>query len=917
MQTNIHATQLPPLLLTKCSRPSLRAHHTHRPELLQLLTSGTQGKLTLIAAPTGFGKTTLVTEWLEDTGHKPAWFSIEKEDDELHTFLRYLLSSIQTVVPTLGKETQSYLQQMRLPPLRNLLTPLLNECHTCQKPLFIVLDDYQHITEPAIHKAMDFMLQNLPAQVHITLISRATPPLELHHLRFKGDLLELGIPNLSFKAKEIEDYFAQQLQVALSTEQRELLQNQTEGWIAGLQLVGLSLKRSGEHTTFLQNLQSHQTHIQEFLSQEVLHAQSQDLRDFLLQSSILKHMNASLCDYVLQRTDSTIIFKQLEQQQLFLIPLNQEQGWYRYHHLFSELLQKQLQNADKQKCQKLHQRASKWYQERGGVYEALRYLVAGGDAEQACQLAQDSIVQHDNQLISKELIRWSKILPKDRVSQYPRLTSYIILALTQLQKIELLKQWFRQLMRQLPEWGSGDNAKENKGYLHFVLQHKVRVDRDFEASQRHCQQALKALPEREGLLRSHTLLFTITNQVKASGNAQDCIQLADQAYTESYHLQDLHNMLFASSLTAYLQWVTGQLHAVQSTCQRMKADFEADESMEIEPVMMSEMYAFLGEVARQQDLQSALPDLKKAIELATLYGNYRGLYLATASLIAIHQAKGEVEKARTLTQELSKPSLKAINLSQLSYINIMKYAVLRGDLSLAKEWVQQDALKRVPSVMFTEPFTLLKIRILLAEGVYDEAEALLKGFSLDEVKSNRRSFYLEHQLLSAKLYANKGQDSLAMDLLDSILEWTQAQGYIRFFSDEGPVVYALLQKILKKRYKQPSSRASYLERLLHSFTKEPVKHAKAQKHTQTFEKTLFDVKRMDLEHKRYLLDPLSKRELELLQEAADGLSNKELSQKFYIAEATVKKHMSNIYSKLGVKKRAKAIKHARDLQLIT
>jgi len=411
-----------PLLTTKLYIPLVRPELVSRPRLIERLNAGLHRKLTLVSAPAGFGKTTLLSEWVGGCERPVAWLSLDESDSDPARFFTYLIAALQRVDPGIGQGAQAMMQSPQPPPPEVLLTALINDIAAASQPFLLVLDDYHLITALAIHQLLAFLLEHQPPQMHLVIATREDPPLPLSRLRARGQTVEIRQADLRFTPEETADFLRRVTQADLSSADVAALQQRTEGWIAGLQLAALSIRGHEDVQRLVQSFTGSHRYILDYLMDEVFQQQSADVQDFLLRTSILDRFTAALCDAVAERDDSRQVLLALEQANLFIVPLDESRQWYRYHRLFADLLRHRSQMAGLQGLvPHLHRQASQWYEANGFPAEAVHHALAGSDWERAATLIQDlsSMMLKRGEVVT--LLGWFQALPDEVVLANPRL----------------------------------------------------------------------------------------------------------------------------------------------------------------------------------------------------------------------------------------------------------------------------------------------------------------------------------------------------------------------------------------------------------------------------------------------------------------------------------------------------------------
>ncbi|KAA3663908.1 MAG: ATP-dependent transcriptional regulator, partial [Chloroflexi bacterium] len=399
-----------PLLLTKIHMPAVRTEFVPRPRLVNQLTA--PGKLTLICAPAGFGKTTLASCWLAQKNQQGAWLSLDESDNDLHRFFTYFTIALQQIDATVGQNVLDTLQTPNPPAAPIFLSHLINDLAQSNQQFILVLDDYHLIDTEAIHNALTFLVENQPPQLHLVILSRTEPPLPITKLRAKNQIVTIQANDLRFTRAETETFFNQAMQLGLTGDQIAQLENQTEGWVTGLQLAALSLKETSDAVTFIRRLSGHDRYIADYLVNEVISYQPQHIQEFLLQTAVLKRMNADLCNVVLGITNSQSILETLETANLFIVPLDNNRNWYRYHHLFADTLQRQLERQNPERMIDLHRAAAVWFMAHDMLPESIEHSLEAKDYERVVQHLDEIIDQILASSRFKTYLRWLNKVPQ-------------------------------------------------------------------------------------------------------------------------------------------------------------------------------------------------------------------------------------------------------------------------------------------------------------------------------------------------------------------------------------------------------------------------------------------------------------------------------------------------------------------------
>jgi LuxR family maltose regulon positive regulatory protein len=417
-----------PILATKLYIPPPRSKIVLRPHLIERLNAGLQHKLTLISAPVGCGKTTLVSDWLSTLKNQAAWLSLDPEDDEPRRFWAYVVAALQTIQPELGLTMLAMLQAPQLPPIENILSDLINQIASLSDKIILVLDDYHLLASSSLHQGINFLLDHLPVQMHLVIITREDPPLPLPQLRAKGQMVELRIKDLRFTLEESDQFLNHKMGLNLQPEEITVLGQRTEGWVAGLQMAALSMHELDDAAVFIEAFAGDNRYVADYLISEVLDRQPEYIRDFLLKTSIVDRFTPSLCDALIadDSLQSGRIIEQIEALGLFVFHLDHVRQWYRYHQLFADLLRYRLRQDDPSGFKELYRTASRWCQQQAFVEEAVKYALAGEDYDYAADLIEKSGLTIFGRSQLPTLQNWISFLPERVIQQHPYLSVLLV-----------------------------------------------------------------------------------------------------------------------------------------------------------------------------------------------------------------------------------------------------------------------------------------------------------------------------------------------------------------------------------------------------------------------------------------------------------------------------------------------------------
>ena len=942
-----------PILATKLAPPRLRASFVARSRLIARLESGRAGPLTLIAAPAGFGKTTLLAEWLharEDRHLHIAWLSLDTGDSDPIQFLRYLVAALQTIAPTVGGAVVNLLQSAQAPPLELVVPLLLNDLVQLPENSILVLDDYHVIDAPAVHQALLLLLDHLPPQLHLVIASRADPPLPLSRLRARGDLTELRAHDLRFTPAEAATFLHEVMGLAVAGEDVAALEARTEGWIAGLQLAALSLRdRSGaQRTEFIEAFTGSHRFVVDYLVDEVLARQPAHLQTFLLQTSILERLCGPLCDAVLlggagdevpayavgEQAYSQLILEQLERNNLFIVPLDDARRWYRYHHLFVQVLRERLKSgASQDTIASLHRRASAWFEQQGLVVEAVQYALAAPAWERAADL----IEKHGQLLLARAQVQrvlgWLNMLPETVARARPFLNVIHAGALIILNQLEGAELRLQAAERSLSADTQDDRSCTVLGTTALSRAYIALFRGDFARWLTLSSQALETLPATDVIGRTAASL-DIASAFLISGDVTPANERRFAAAVRVVREMGGLSTLFRGIVTlAELQRRQGRLRQAAATYR------EAAQAM-LEPVMLQAMpnganyYFGLGDLLREWnelDAAEALlaqgREMVRAMLLAEADTVTRG-YIALARLRQVRGDGGGAVATLVEWQEAARERNAIDSLLRRGAAGRAHVALLQGDLQTAVHWAGTRGLRVDDDLSYPrEPEYLTFARVRIAQGRCDlagpylrDALRLLDRLLDDAETGGRMDSVIEILILRALALQAQNDIRAALTTLERALTLAALEGYVRVFLDEGGPMAALLERMkdegapFGQRMNGASAPAlAYVHTLLAAFP------ARAQGDDEPI--TPHPAPGGHPVHPASFIlhppvDPLTERELEVLRLLAAGHSNRAIAAELILALGTVKRHVNNIFGKLQAESRLQAVARARELGLV-
>lgn len=894
-----------PLLSTKLHWPRPHSRLVSRSHLVERLQQGMQYTLTLVSAPAGFGKTTLLAQWLAESETPVAWLSLESEDNDPVRFLTYLIAALQTLDAQLGTTALAMLRTPQPPSPETVLALLAYDLADRDAGDFaLVLDDYHAITAESIQRGMIFLLEHLPPQLHLFLVTRADPPLPLARLRAQGQLCEVRAADLRFDATEASTFLQAVMGLDLEDEAVATLEQRTEGWIAGLQLAALSLQGRTDVSGFLATFSGTHRYVLDYLSEEVLVRQPTSVQQFLLHTCILERLGGPLCDAVTEQEGSQAMLERLERANLFVVALDDERCWYRYHHLFAEVMRSHLQQREPTLSPVLHRRASAWYEQHHLPAEAVQHALAVPDAELAARLIEPIALPAAFQGQISTVLGWLNALPKALVRTHPRLCVYYARLLTFTNQLEATKELLQQAERGAQELP----AEQAQTILGWVLGNRAALaalSGDVERAVSLARQALTLLPEAEvfprmGAIVSTALAYEVSGDVTTDSEREVAAAVA--------LVRTSDNPFAAVSsicLLARLYVLQGRLHQAAATYEQVVQMVPRPEVLQT--MYISLYYYFdLGDLLREwNELDKAERQLAQGMALIkeTLTVDPPTTIRGYSALARLQQARGNTREALVTLDalvQLSEQRRFASHLLTQGAAVRAQLELAQGNVAAAIRWAEISGLSANDDDLRYhregEYLTLARVRI--AQGREDPAgpflpDALhLLNRLLQEAEAKARmGSALEILILQALALHAQHDRPGALIALQCALTMAASEGYIRLFIDEGLPMQVLLRQI---RPHVHGSVQGYVATLLSAFGHQPASPAPGLSS---------------------LVEPLTEREREVLRLLLTGASNREIARRLVLSINTVKRHIYNLCGKMGVQSRTQAIVKARALDL--
>jgi len=891
-----------PLLQTKLYIPHSQPNLISRPRLIKHLEDGLSRKLTLVSSPAGFGKTTLLSEWIHKCGQPVAWITLDQGDNDPSRFLKYFITAaLQKNEAEIGEEIFSALQSSQPPKSDILLTGLLNEITEMTQPIVIVLDDYHVITEPTIQEMLTFILENQPPQMHLVISSRADPPWPLARLRVHGELAEIRTRDLRFTTDEAATFLNNVMGLKLSPQEVASLEGLTEGWIAGLQMAAISMRGRKDVSGFIESFSGSHRFILDYLVEEVLDQQSLTIQDFLLKTSILESLSGPLCDAVADREDSQIILTQLEQANLFLIPLDDERCWYRYHHLFADLLRIRLEHTQPEHTPTLHRRASEWFEQNGLIAEAVNHSLVANDFERVVRLFAGNTLAMIYHGESRTLVSWLEALPDEVVRSQPWFSiahAWTLAYAGEFDAIETLLKETEKVLVGFDELVLSEVEYQRiVGHIAIIRSYTAARRGDSSRAAKQACKALQHLPA-DDLMERGYILTLLGAVLRTSGDFNAATEASTKAIAISQATGDSQLSAVVLCDQAALHYSQGQLHKAAAICRDAEqiSDKYAGQSGRPLPVM-GYAYIRLSAVLREwNDLETATGYAREGLELCKQWGQADFLVYSYIEVAKVLQAIGDMDGALDAIQTGKRI---ASNVSPWPGFHVAaqqaRLWLVQGKLEDVTRWVQVSGLRNDDSLSFQYLFRYIVLaRVLIAQGVFDEAAGLLSR--LLEVAETARAMgcMIEILILQALALQAQGKIDHALTSLERALVFAEPEGYVRTFIDEGSSMGKLLQQTTA-----PGVAVGYVGKLLTALKKET--KSKRQ---------------LGEGFSASIVEPLSERELEVLRLLKTHLSSTGIAEELTISANTVRTHIKNIYSKLNVHNRQDALQRAQELELI-
>ncbi len=886
------------LLSTKLFVPPLRTNRISRPRLIAQLNSCMDKTLTLVSAPAGYGKTTLVSSWLHESKTPSSWLSLDEGDNDQIRFCQNFLAALQINVPTIQPGLLSLLQRTQPASNDMLLNIVINEIVAHGVPFVLILDDFHAIHAESIQEMLTFLIDHLPPQLHLLLLTRIDPPLPLFRLRARDQLLEIRAEQLRFTKEETAAFLNEVMGLRLSADDIGAMNARAEGWIAGLQLAALSMQASKDNHRFVSEFTGSHHHIVDYLTEEVLKLQPERVRTFLLQTSILTSMCGSLCDAVLEPEKSGIgdgqaMLEALEAMNLFVIPLDDRRQWYRYHHLFADVVNIRLKHLFPQQLPELHNRASQWYEQNAMITEATHHAILAGNQARAAQLVE----QNGCSLLMRgegyTLLKWvESVAPYTHTHPWLAILKAWGLALTgHLDQVEPNLRTAEGLFSPLDP---AIEAKIMLGSIAAVRAYMANLHGEAHRAADYAQGALEYLPVSNDFSCS---IRSVATSIRGDASwINGDLQEARNAYLEAAQISqtagNIYMTIIAESNLAEVLIEQGDLHQAARIFTETLHNAHRQDGQELP--LADRLFAGLGGIYYEWNyLEAADQYTQRCIELCQQWGNFNLLAKSYVLLAWLEQARSnplKAQEAMHFAELMTNEERLSPRRSHLLKLALAHWWVIQGSIERASQLIQRLGIKIEDEIPYArEPEYLLLLRLLLAQGEYDAAQSLAERLLHIAEAQKRVGRIIEILVLKALIYQGKKDIDQALAVLGRALTLAQPEGYVRVFLDEGEPLAKLIFLVKSRR-----SDHRYATDLLATFG---------------------EIAGTKLPPAQLLIEPLTRREIEVLKLIEAGYSNQEIADKLVISMPTVKRHISNIYTKLGAKGRTQAVSLGRELRL--
>jgi LuxR family transcriptional regulator, maltose regulon positive regulatory protein len=884
------------MLLTKLHIPFPRKNLVHRKNLYDKLNEGLNRKLILVSAPAGYGKTTLVCDWLNQCKIPTAWFSIDHRDNDPFEFLTFVISAIQTIHKNIGNHSLELLKSPGTVNTKYIVEFLINDILTIKTDFLLVLDDLHTITSKEIFNILNIIIDHKPKHFKIAILTRSDPILSIARLRSQNELLEIRSADLSFTENDIAEFFNKKLKLGLTDKDINLLELKTEGWIAGLQLTAITLQNKKNISEFIESISGDNRYIMDYLIEEVLNNQDDETREFLLKTAIFEKFSGPLCDTVFQKNNSQLLLESLEKGNLFIVPLDNERNWYRYHHLFGDLLKHRLNIRHKENIPYLHSSASKWFENNNMYLFAIEHAIQAGKSELALQLL-DKIIENLWMNAQYDTIcKLGSSFTEEEIASNSDFCIIYAWSLGLTGKLSEGKNYLKKLETQLSNKKSNSEHTELLGKIYLAYNYISAYASDTDAAFEYSELVIKNLSGKEDIWNAWAYIANAESYFLRF-ELDKCLISQQSALEISKKLKSSYLMLGSTIKIAFILRLKGKYKESYKICTELLESFTSNPDIESNKLgILTFLYSIIGFIQVEWNLiEEGMQNVLKGFKLSqkAVYISFRG-YCAF-NLAETYYKIGKLHEAIALLEEqeflfkketASRLETLVISLKNKLYIEMGEF----GKIQFPEKYTSDNLF----AYIF---FNISKARYYILQSKYTDAIDLLN--KLAELLNKLEAFelFIEVELLKVKIFALTKEKTKALNCLVKVIQIAQTESLIRVFINEGEQIEELVKEIYKEKLsKIPNSLDIISEDYINNL------------------KTAFEI---EGKRKNALSNKdLSPRELEILKLISKKLSNHEICETLYISLSTVKTHISNILLKLEVKNRIEATEIAKEKGLI-
>ena len=889
------------MFLTKLHIPQPKKNTVHRFGLFEKLDEGLDRKLILVSATAGYGKTTLLCDWLSYCKVPATWFSIDESDNDPFEFLTILISGIQSIDSNIGHHSLELLKSRGTVTTDYIIELLINDILSVQTEFLVVLDDLHLITAREIFDILNLIIERKPDQLKIAILTRSDPPLNIARLRSQNELLEIRSADLSFSESDIAEFFNKKLRLGLTEKDISLLELKTEGWIAGLQLTAITLQGKQNVSEFIESIAGDNRYIMDYLIEEVLNNQDEETREFLLSTAILERLSGSLCDSLLQRSKSQLLLESLEKRNMFIVPLDNDRQWYRYHHLFGDLLKQRLMISNRERLPDLHDRASIWFEENQMHLYAIEHAIKAGRNEKALELMDGIVDQLWETSQYAVIYKFGRGLPESEL--YANKKIAIIYAWVLAIKGELpgAHKHLEKIEQDLQSEQPSAETRVLLGRVYETYNLLYVFAGDVDNAFRYSELAIKNIPEDDIIWDTWAhISFGESNLLRF-----DLQESIDSFWVAREHAQKVNNLymyLISTSKIANILIVKGQYNKALKLCYELLETFNSDTTIEGYRIglLSSILYSMIGYVLTEQGrinegIELALKGYRLSRGVLSLsFQIYNELLLAET-----YYKAGEPDKAMAHIEELER--IINVNIAQWVFVlaNSLKCKlfILKNENEKAAFILNQNDEAVRNHAFETFFYNLAIARYRISQKAYEDALQLLHKLSSGLEEKGAMELLVEVELLKAKAYLSIDERDEAIRSVLTSLKYTQAEHFIQTYINEGEEIETLL-KVIKDRKKIKSS--EQLDAVSSEYLNDLIRRFETEKRTARV----------------IAVETLSDREMDTLKLISEDLTNQDIANELYISITTVKTHVRNILLKLEARNRSEAVVKAKEKGII-